>query len=250
MTIEPDSSTPIPLDNGLTPLLAKVALIPIQVTVGDHSWQLTVVPDQAVFFEVYDAFEDPPHGFLLWESAIGLARFLDQQPRWVRGKRVLELGAGVGLPGLVAQQLGAEVWQTDHQSDLLALTALNGRQNGDPPIQRFLADWRRWTHTERYPLILGADILYDRALHFYLEHIFHRNLEPGGRLLLADPGRVQALEFMVRLEEHGWRVDLETLTVPEVAMQTVATAAGAEVQNRTVEVTLYSCTRTLPGQRT
>ena len=190
MTMDPGSLSPItPPPGALTPLLTKVPLIPLQVAIGDRVWHITVVPDQATFFEVYDELEDPPYGFLLWESAVGLARLLVQQPQWVRGKRALELGAGVGLPGLVAASLGAEVWQTDHRSDILALTAINAQQNGATTIQRFMADWRRWTHTERYQLILGADILYDRSLHFYLEEIFHRNLAPDGRLLLADPGR-------------------------------------------------------------
>ena len=237
-------STPPP--EALTPLLARVPLVPIQVAVGDRMWQITVVPDQTAFFEVHDDLEDPPYGFLLWEAAIGLARLLVQQPNWVRGKRVLELGAGVGLPGLVADSLGGAVWQTDHLSDILALTALNVRQNGNPPIQHFLADWRRWSHAEHYDLILGADILYDRTFHFYLEHIFYHNLALGGRLLLADPGRPAALDFMVRLEEHGWRVDLETLSVKALAA-VAAPAAGVvtppAAQNRTVEVTIYCCTR-------
>ena len=238
------SSTPPP--EALTPLLARVPLVPIQVTVGDRVWQITVVPDQTAFFEVHDDLEDPPYGFLLWEAAIGLARLLAQRPNWVQGKRVLELGAGVGLPGLVADSLGGAVWQTDHLPDILALTALNVRQNGNPPIQHFLADWRRWNHAEHYDLILGADILYDRTFHFYLEHIFHHNLALGGRLLLADPGRPAALDFMVRLEEHGWRVDLETLSVKALAAVAAPTAGAVTTpaaQNRTVEVTIYCCTR-------
>ena len=118
-----------------------------------------------------------------------------------------------------------------HRLDQLVRTQQEIRIGG--ATERFLADWRRWTHTERYQLILGADILYDRALHFYLEEIFHRNLAPGGRLLLADPGRTQALEFMVKLEEHGWQVDLQTLAVKAVG----------EAQNRMVEVVIYQCTR-------
>lgn len=230
----PAALSPItPPPAALTPLLAKLPLIPLEIAIGERTWHVTVVPDQTTFFEVYDQLEDPPYGFLLWESAVGLARRLAEQPQWVRNKRVLELGAGVGLPGLVAASLGADVAQTDHQSDILALTALNAGQNNITVTERFLADWRRWTHTKRYQLILGADILYDRALHFYLEEIFHRNLAPGGRLLLADPGRTQALEFMVKLEEHGWQVDLQTLSVKAVG----------EAQNRMVEVVIYQCTR-------
>jgi len=163
-----------------------------------------------------DHLEHDLYGFLLWESAVGLARQLTQQAARVRGKQVLELGAGVGLPGLVARALGATVRQTDYQSDALALTGWNAHQNGIDDIETFLADWRTWRHLPRYDLILGADILYDATLHFYLEAIFRKNLLPSGWLLLADPGRPQALDFAIQLEAHGWHIEIQTISVPAI----------------------------------
>lgn len=91
------SSTPPP--EALTPLLARVPLVPIQVTVGDRVWQITVVLDQTAFFEVHDDLEDPPYGFLLWKRRFRWARPSAERPNWVQGKRVLELGAGRGAAG-------------------------------------------------------------------------------------------------------------------------------------------------------
>ena len=132
------------------------------------------------------------------------------------------LGAGVGLPGLVAHTLGATVYQTDYQPDALALAVWNARQNRIHGVETFCADWRTWRHASRYDLILGADILYDASLHFYLEAIFRKNLRPGGRLLLADPGRPQALDFAVQLEQHGWRIDLQSMTVSAIRPENLA----------------------------
>ncbi|CAM9875264.1 unnamed protein product, partial [Ectocarpus sp. 6 AP-2014] len=44
-------------------------------------------------------------GFVMWPAAIILSRLLCQNPSLVRGRRVLEIGAGLGLAGLVAARI-------------------------------------------------------------------------------------------------------------------------------------------------
>jgi predicted nicotinamide N-methyase len=160
-----------------------------------------------------DQLAHVPYGFLLWESAVALGNRLVAQADLMRNKRVLELGAGMGLPGLIARSLGAEVWQTDHEPEALALAALNAEQNGVTGLRHFVADWEHWTHADRYDLLLGADILYEHATQPHLERIFEQNLAPGGCLLLADPSRPQALAFVAEMEKKGWRFELEMQTI-------------------------------------
>jgi predicted nicotinamide N-methyase len=209
----------------------RLPLETLAVVVSNRTWQITCVRSRAGLVTDGNHHEYDLYGFLLWESAVGLATQLTQQAAQVQSKEVLELGAGVGLPGLVARNLGAHVRQTDYQADALALAAWNAQQNEITGIETFLADWRAWRHPPRYDLILGADVLYDASLHFYLEAIFRKNLRPGGRLLLADPGRPQALDFAVQLETHGWRIEIQTMAVA---------ALQANESNAPVEVTLLT----------
>jgi predicted nicotinamide N-methyase len=231
-TNEVDPLTDDTLAQALATVQAQTRLRTLPIQVGERTWQITAATDPSALSDVTEHLEHFPHGLLLWEAAIGLARWLPRLRVQLQGKRVLELGAGVGLPGLVARSLRAQVWQTDHLAETLALAAANARQNEVTGIHYFLADWREWNHGARYDLIVGADILYARLRHFYLERIFHKNLAPGGRLLLSDPGRAQALDFVVDLEAHGWAVELETLPVESLS------EAG-----KTVEVTLLTCRR-------
>ncbi len=177
------------------------------------NWQITAVQNQDALLDSADDLEHFPYGFLLWESAVGLARYITSHPETVIGRSILELGAGVGVAGIVAQSLGAHVRQTDHQKGALQLCEYNAATNRVEGISRFLMDWRFWTHSDEYDVLIGADITYDRAMHFYLDEIFNRNLAPGGSVLLTDPGRPQSLEFAASLETKGWKIELETESV-------------------------------------
>ena len=69
--------------------------------------------------------EQPKQQCLLWDCAIILARFLESRfAEKIRGKKVIEMGCGLGLPGMVAHELGAsKVMLTEMASALKSLTA-------------------------------------------------------------------------------------------------------------------------------
>jgi len=67
----------------------------------------------------------------VWEGAEALSSFLTRAPERCRGKRVVELGAGVGECGLVAACLGAHVCLTDVRAVVQNVIRRNVEQNGD-----------------------------------------------------------------------------------------------------------------------
>lgn len=181
----------------------------VSIPIGEREWRVECVQDRGHVLAYAESHAQAPYGLLLWESAVALARSLHRQPTLVANKQVLELGAGVGLPGLVARSLGAEVWQTDHLTAALEVAWLNARANDVSGIRQFTADWTRWTDDRLYDVILGADILYERTMQASVVSIFSRNLAPNGLVLLADPGRQQSIDLLARLEHEGARFDLE-----------------------------------------
>uniref|UniRef100_A0AAV2JGZ5 Protein-lysine methyltransferase METTL21D n=1 Tax=Knipowitschia caucasica TaxID=637954 RepID=A0AAV2JGZ5_KNICA len=75
-------------------------------------------------------------GCVVWDAAIALAKYLETKQfidsstelnAWA-GKRVVELGAGTGVVGLMAATLGAHVYVTDLE-ELEALMNLNIKEN-------------------------------------------------------------------------------------------------------------------------
>ncbi|XP_003441400.1 EEF1A lysine methyltransferase 3 [Oreochromis niloticus] len=103
----------------------------------------------------------------VWEAALHLCRYLEDQSVELRGKRVIELGAGTGVVGIVAARLGAEVTLTDLPLALPQLDAnvsANKPSSGWPSLpptvlplswgedhMNFSSDW---------DLVLCADIIY------------------------------------------------------------------------------------------
>mmetsp|Transcript_34592 Transcript_34592/g.47941 ORF Transcript_34592/g.47941 Transcript_34592/m.47941 type:complete len:313 (+) Transcript_34592:310-1248(+) len=70
-------------------------------------------------------------GGRLWDGCILMAQHLAERQHsgGLAGRRVLEIGAGLGLPGIVAASRGADVTFTD-KARCLALLEENARENG------------------------------------------------------------------------------------------------------------------------
>lgn len=147
-----------------------------------------------------------PYGVSLWPSAIALAHEVAARGSEFAGRSVLELGAGTGLPGIVAASLGARVVQTDRDELSMSVCRRNGERNGRHTIEYRLADWNTWDDPRRYDRIIGSDILYGEPMHPLLRRIFEANLAPDGRVLIADPFRGMSLRLFENLEADGWGV--------------------------------------------
>ena len=158
-----------------------------------------------------------PYGVSVWPSAIALAHEIATRAAAFHGRSVLELGAGVGLPGIVAASLGGRVVQTDREELVLHLCKRNGERNGAGAIEYRLSDWTEWGDSGRYDWIIASDILYGESLHPHLRKIFESNLASTGRILLADPFRGTAVPFLETLEAEGWSVTFNKWDVGEEA---------------------------------
>lgn len=188
----------------------------VQLALQDRTWTIlhtgaVISRAQETAFLLGENTTRRPYGIVLWPSAIALAHAIAS--RTLAGKRILELGAGTGLPGIVAASLGALVMQTDRQQLVLHVCRQNAERNGVTTIEHRLADWTAWDDVTRYDLIIGSDILYAAPLHPHLRHIFDTNLAHGGAVLLADPFRETSLQLLEDLEGDGWRVTMDRWTV-------------------------------------
>ncbi len=151
--------------------------------------------------------EDPdqvPCWAEVWPAAIGLARYFWHQEERLNNRSVLELGAGVGLPGLVCGLKGARVTFSDFQPLALRLCDLNARLHNLRGYRLLQEDWRVFNCRERFDLVLGADITYEPYLLPFLQEIITAAVRPGGAVILSHPGRPQSRECVRRLLETAF----------------------------------------------
>lgn len=149
--------------------------------------------------------EEPPYWCFCWASGLVLARWLAANPDRVRGKRVLDFGAGSGVAAIAAAKAGAaEVVACD--LDPLALAACRANAELNDVQLSYSQDF--FAEADRYDLIIVADVLYDRANLPLLDQFLSR-----GRVALVADSRVR--DFQHRLYE---RLDvLDACTWPDLA---------------------------------
>jgi len=153
-----------------------------------------------------------PYFGTLWSAGRGLAAHVGERPALVRGRRVIEVGCGLGLPALVAARLGAHVLACDAHPDVPALLRSNAALNdvvvayhaGD------VADADALVATlGTADLVLASDVAYEAGLAEQIAPALARLCRPGGRIVLADPGRPLFQSTVNALEALGFRSEVE-----------------------------------------
>jgi predicted nicotinamide N-methyase len=166
-----------------------------------------------------------PYWAELWPAAVAMAHYVIQRLP-VTGRRVLELGCGLGLVGIVAALRGARVLRTDYEADALAFARHNAHRNGCQQARFQLMDWRYPTLRRRYDYILASDVIYEARNFGPLVALLRRYLARGGTAVFSEPGRVNAVPFFALVRQHGFTCETETWSLEweghhKIAMHTI-----------------------------
>jgi predicted nicotinamide N-methyase len=163
-------------------------------------------PESLLDEHAFEQEEFLPYWAELWPSALALARVVGRRP--LTGRRVLELGCGLGLPSIVASLCGGRVLATDWSAAAVERTRRNAARNGaevDGAVFRWDADPAPLGPP--WPLVLASDVLYEQRDVPLLLALLPRLVAPSGEAWIADPGRAPAAGFVERAAADGWRLD-------------------------------------------
>lgn len=141
---------------------------------------------------------EPPYWAHLWSGARVLAAAVPAD-----AGRVVEIGCGLGLPGLVAACRGGSVVFVDHERVALEFVAESARANGVDEARCVAADFVALPFRERFDLVLAAEIVYERTGFVQLASALSALARLGGRVLLTDGQRIDTRFFYAALEAAG-----------------------------------------------
>lgn len=129
----------------------------------------------------------PAYWAFCWASGQVLAREILAHPELVRGKKVMDFGAGSGVVAIACVMAGArEVIACDIDPDALLSCEENARLNN----VGFRIHGDLFTFDEDLDLLIAADVLYDRANLVLLDEFMAR----ANEVLIAD-SRIRDFDF-------------------------------------------------------
>ncbi|KAH9918645.1 nicotinamide N-methyltransferase [Fomitopsis serialis] len=175
----------------------------------------------------------PLWGHYLWNASRAFASYLNAHPELYRDRAVLELGAGGGLPGIVAAKNGARtVVLTDYpDASLLENLNFNVSKNVPSSSQESLRVkvkgyiWGRPVgpllesldvDRTKYDLIIMSDLIFNHSQHDALLKTCEETLSSNKSNEGAEPGLLvfythhrphlahRDMEFFSKAKERGW----------------------------------------------
>ena len=162
-------------------------------------------------YEKLDPFAEDlcPYFGILWPAAEALSLYLNENQLQVKNKKVLELGCGLGFPSMVATHLGAQVLATDFHPEVAEYFQRNCRHSSiQCDYQRL--NWRdQQNNLGKFQVVMGSDVLYESKHPLEVASGLVSFLEPGGKILLSDPGRNYLQPFLNGMKELGFRESYE-----------------------------------------
>ncbi|XP_078440194.1 S-adenosyl-L-methionine-dependent methyltransferases superfamily protein [Wolffia australiana] len=175
------------------------------------------------------------HGTTVWDASMVFVKFLEKNRRRgrfsqsrLKGKRVVELGAGCGLAGFGMALLGCDVIATD-QAEVLPLLTRNVKRNMSRIMQANPGSvgsirvaelfWGNEDHVKAiappFDYIIGTDVVYSESL---LEPLLRTIFDLSGPrttiLMCLEIRSTSVYEKMI----HMWNINFETATIPRSKM--------------------------------
>lgn len=182
----------------------------LTVQVGGHAFLLRVLSDRQQF-----ADPDSHSARLgissaqwslfgqLWPSGRLLAQAMDSAE--IAGKRILEIGCGIGLASLVLQRRGAEVVASDIHPLAESFLAYNAALNALPAVHYRQMRWDQPLGTMGdFDMIIASDVLYERDHAVLLAGVVAHLARPTAEVMVTDPARGNSAPFTRLLEGQGF----------------------------------------------
>ncbi|WP_300597805.1 methyltransferase [Niabella sp.] len=135
----------------------------------------------------------------VWPAAIGLCMFLQQHKEYVADQQVLELAAGLGLPGLYAGFLAKQVTISDREALASDYVKRSAEQLQLYNVTAKPLDWKDAVTLPLPDVVLLSDVNYEPAVFTELKKVIDHFLQNKVTVIISTPQRLMAKPFITPL---------------------------------------------------
>ena len=140
---------------------------------------------------------------IIWDSGQVLAHHMYHHD--IQGKRILEVGCGIGLASLVLNNRDADITATDYHPEAEQFLIENTKLNQGETIPFVRTGWAdEKTDLGKFDLIIGSDLLYDTDHAELLSKFINQHANRQCEVIVVDPGRKQRGSFSTAMEILGY----------------------------------------------
>jgi len=181
-----------------------------EIHIINRSFMIQCVKDidkilESISNEEFNKDERLPYWADIWPASVALSEYVVENKLEFRGKKILELGCGLGLVGITVSAMGGNVLFTDNDSFALQFTQVNFKRNFNRSASVQLMDWRNPRNSHLFDIILAADILYEQRWLQPVLDILESQLAPKGIAYIAGPDRTVSRGIYEMIERRKWK---------------------------------------------
>lgn len=138
----------------------------------------------------------------VWPAAKAMTNFLVANKKWIEGKVVLEIGAGIGVPSFTIAHKTKSLIISDHAIEAVKLIKKNIQLLKLEQTKAMCLDWNDFPDNINAETILLSDINYAPAQFEPLIELINRFLTENATIILATPQRIMATPFVQAIEPY------------------------------------------------
>lgn len=165
------------------------------------------IPDYQQVRIIYESLikTDPtvpfPFWAKLWPSSTAIIQYLKANPKWVIGKNILEIGAGLGLPSFMFADIAQSIQVSDYANEAVELLKKNIQLLQLRNVEAIALDWNHVPDAIQPELVLLSDVNYNPTEFGGLLSLIKKFIEQGAVVILSTPQRIMASPFVNALQD-------------------------------------------------
>ncbi len=160
------------------------------------------VPDASVVQDLYRENVEAAYWSKIWPASIALCHFLHHHPHYIANKHVLELAAGLGLPGLYAALIADKVSITDINTEAVNCIEQSIKYLELSNADSCVLNWNDAINGQLPDVVMMSDVNYELAVFEELKKILFSLLQKNVSIIISTPQRLVAKPFISDLLDN------------------------------------------------